>query len=597
MSDLVKLARKAGLEPIWTDAAGKKQTVAPETLHAVLHALGYATATSGDVAESMHAIDTENAHEEALPDAGDPARAFSFADITTRKLWATAVQVYALRGETAVDFGDFAALGRFAEDTAAQGADGVAISPVHALFGARPAYVSPYSPSTRLFLNPLYIATTETPPRRNDDALIDWPSARRRKMDALWRVFETFRWTDSLTREFHAFIQASGERLLAHARFEVLDARFVDQGIYGWRNWPNDWRYADSPGVKALNETDRTVRFQLFLQWQAARGLAEAQARAKKAGMKIGLIADMAVGVDPDGSLAWSSPDEMLEGLNIGAPPDLFNTTGQDWGLTTFSPRALRNTGYSGFIATLQAAMRHAGGMRLDHAMGLQRLWVIPRSASPAEGVYLKFPIDDLVRLIVRESRAHECVVIAEDLGTVPAGFHDEIAQSSLYGMRVLWFERDKRGRFKAPGLWDDDATALSTTHDLPTIAGWWTGNDIAWQEKKSPATFDRAVAEKARAHDRKMLWDALIAADIAHGAMPKEPGPVIDAALAFLAETPCPLAIIPIEDLIGLREQPNLPGTIDEHPNWRRRLADERVFENELARSRTAILTRARNT
>jgi 4-alpha-glucanotransferase len=584
MSDLIERARKTGLAPVWTDASGKQQIVSPDTLGAVLAALGPSDETAVDIAESTQEID-----ETSSSAAG---RAYALSDITNEKLWAVAVQVYALRGRTAVDFGDFAALGEFAVDAAAQGADAVSISPVHALFGARPSHIGPYSPSTRMFLNPLYIATRESR-HRDDEPLIDWPPAHQRKMDALRRDFDRFVWTDEAQHQFRQFIAAGGERLMSHARFEVLDARFIGQGIHGWRNWPGEWRSAGSIAVRSLGEVDDDVRFQLFLQWQAERGFADAQARARKAGMKIGLIADMAVGVDPDGSLAWSSPEEMLEGLSIGAPPDLFNTQGQDWGLTTFSPLGLRKTGYSGFIATLRAAMRNAGGMRLDHAMGLRRLWVIPRGASPADGVYLEFPEDVLMRLIVRESLAHKCIVIAEDLGTVPDGFRQDIAQSSFYGMRVLWFERDKRGNFIAPQRWDKVAAALSTTHDLPTIAGWWTGRDIAWRGKIIPS-FDQDAAQHERKRDKKALWKALTAADAAAGALPASFEPVIDAALAFLGQTPCPLAIVAIEDLLGLREQPNLPGTIDQHPNWRRRLESAVPFADETVRSRAAILSRS---
>jgi 4-alpha-glucanotransferase len=585
MSDLIALARKAGLAPVWTDAFGKKQTVSPDTLRAVLTALGYRAETPARVADSMHEVDGTS--------LSTADRAYAIDDFTRDKLWAAAVQVYALRGKTAVDFGDFAALGQFAEDAAGHGADAVAISPVHALFGARPSHIGPYSPSTRLFLNPLYIATTQDG-RRNDAPLIDWPSAHRRKMEALRQDFEQFIWTDEALGLFRQFVAAGGERLLSHARFEVLDARFINQGISGWRNWPGEWRDAESASVRSLGEADEGVRFQLFLQWRAECGLADAQARAKKAGMKIGLIADMAVGVDPDGSLAWSSPGEMLEGLSIGAPPDLFNTQGQDWGLTTFSPLGLRRTDDSGFIATLRAAMRNAGGMRLDHAMGLRRLWVIPRGASPAEGVYLEFPADVLMNLIVRESQAHKCIVIAEDLGTVPDGFRRSIAQSSLYGMRVLWFERDKQGNFIAPQRWDKQAAALSTTHDLPTIAGWWTGRDIAWRSK-IVSSFDQGAARGERERDKEKLWRALTSAYAAAGTMPTDFEPVIDAALVFLGKTPCPLAIVPVEDLLGLSEQPNLPGTIDQHPNWRRRLETARPFSDEQVQSRAAILSRSR--
>ena len=578
MSDraLAALARHAGLSPIWEDAHGQKRIVAPETLRTVLEALGYAAASPAQISESLGALkNTQN-----KPTAPAPRRACRMKG----KQWALAAQIYALRGKTRSDIGDFAALAELAEAAAASGADGVAISPVHALFGARPSNISPYSPSTRMFLNPLYIPV---PGGNDSDALIDWPRVHARRMGALKDSFSQFNGDD----RFDAFVQSGGEALLNHARFEVLDARFVARKIYGWRNWPAEWRNADSASVHALDAHDADARFQLFLQWKAASALADAQARAKSAGMQIGLIADIAVGVDPDGSQAWAHPSEMLEGLNIGAPPDIFNPGAQDWGLTTFSPTGLRANRFEGFVAMLRAAMRHAGGIRIDHAMGLRRLWVIPRGGSARDGVYLRYPEGAMMDLIARESVANDCVVIAEDLGTVPRGFRPQIARHTFYGMRVLWFERDGKDRFVPPQDYGADATALSTTHDLPTIAGWWTDRDIAWRRKLG--TKGTKAQRKARARDRKKLWRALKDARCARGAMPKAPSSVIDAALSFLGKTPCPLVIVPTEDLLGLREQPNLPGTIDEHPNWRRR--PPAVFDSKTARRRATRLTESR--
>jgi 4-alpha-glucanotransferase len=581
MSDraLAALARKAGLSPVWTDAHGERRVVSPDTLRHALNALGYTADSVAGISESLHEIE-HAAAARSEETAGTRARARA---IPGGKMWALAVQLYALHN--ASEIGDFAALAELAAEASEHGADAVAISPVHALFGARPSHISPYSPSTRLFLNPLYVPADVG--KIEATPLIDWPSAHAHKMQALRRVFDRFEGDP----RFDSFVRDGGERLLAHARFEVLDARFVGEGIFGWRHWSAEWRDVNSTQVRALDNPD--VRFQLFLQWQAALALTAAQARAKEAGMRIGLIADMAVGVDPDGSQAWSSRCEMLDGLNIGAPPDVFNPAGQDWGLTTFSPKGLRESGFDGFVATLRAAMRYAGGMRLDHAMGLRRLWVIPRGGSPADGVYLDYPFEEMMRLIVRESRAHHCIVIAEDLGTVPAGFRPQLARRSLYGMRVLWFERDNKGEFIPPKAWDAHATALSTTHDLPTIAGWWTGRDIAWRRKAGTSAGDTQRAKKTRAADRKKLWRALKQAGCAKGALPEAAGPVIDAALAFLGNTPSPLVIVPAEDLLGLRDQPNLPGTIDEHPNWRRRLPD--VFASKSSRRRARLLAENR--
>jgi 4-alpha-glucanotransferase len=261
-----------------------------------------------------------------------------------------------------------------------------------------------------------------------------------------------------------------------------------------------------------------------------------------------------------------------LGGLEIGAPPDLYNRKGQTWGLTTFSPRALVTGGFTPFIATLRACLRHAGGVRIDHAMGLLRLWVVPRGAEANEGAYLSYPIDDLLRLTALESHRHSAIVIGEDLGTVPAGFRQRLAATGIYGMRVLWFAR-KRNSFIAPGAWSKDAAAMTSTHDLPTIAGWWRGTDIAVRN-----TLDLVAQpdeeNAARAKDRQRLWQAFRRSRAATGEppAPHETPPVADAAVDFIAQTPSELALLPLEDALGLQDQPNLPGTITEHPNWRRR-------------------------
>ena len=307
--------------------------------------------------------------------------------------------------------------------------------------------------------------------------------------------------------------------------------------------------------------------------------------------MAIGLITDMAVGMDPSGSHAWSAPDEILQGLAVGAPPDLFNTKGQNWGLTNFSPLALKRTRFEGFIATVQRAMRHAGGIRLDHAMGLERLWVIPDGASPADGVYLHYPRTEMIALLARELRRRRALVVAEDLGTVPRGFRRHIAQAGFLGMRVLWFERDKAGHYMPPKKWNPHGAALSTTHDLPTLAGWWSGHDIAWRAKLGATPAQIKQERKRRTRDRASLWKTLHGAGLAHGPAPTAPATFIDAAFRDLAETRCPLKLLPVEDFVGDKEQPNIPGTIDEHPNWRRRLKSERPLAGAVARRRAAIL------
>jgi 4-alpha-glucanotransferase len=292
--------------------------------------------------------------------------------------------------------------------------------------------------------------------------------------------------------------------------------------------------------------------------------------------MGIGLIADLAVGMDPAGSHAWGSPDDLLTGLSVGAPPDNLNRDGQGWGLTTFSPTALRRTGYAPFLATLRAALRHAGGVRIDHVLGLSRLWLVPEGASPTQGAYLAMPQDDLLRLIALEAHTAGALVIGEDLGTVPEGFRPAMAARGVLGMRVLAFERDHHGVFIPPAHWQPDALAMTSTHDMPPVAGWWQGGDLDWHARLHAAAAATPGAHAARRAEAESLWHAATGAGLAFGPPPPpgQPQPAVDAAIAYIAATPCALAIAPVEDLLGLTDAPNLPGTIDEHPNWRRRLA-----------------------
>ncbi|MDP1619275.1 4-alpha-glucanotransferase [Phenylobacterium sp.] len=520
-----------------------------------------------------------------------PPRAFGLDDLAPhQRLWGLAVQLYALRGRDPRPFGDFGDLAGFADAAGRRGAAALAISPVHALFAADAERFSPYAPSSRLFLNGLYadpaavlgdqLGDLGHQPAGGD--LVAWSSAIPARWAALRRVHARFKAEASadLRADLQSFTTQGGEDLRGHARFEAIHgAFFARDGARGWPEWPADLHDAASPAVAAFAaEHGDEIDFHIFVQWLADRSLARAQHAARAAGMPVGLITDVAVGMDPGGSHAWSRPQDLLAGLNIGAPPDAFQANGQDWGVTTFSPRALAASGYAGFLATLRSAMRHAGGVRIDHILGLRRLWVVPHGAGPTEGAYLTYPMQDLMRLIAIESHRHGVLVVGEDLGTVPPGLRETLAAGGVRGMQVLLFEQDETGAFKAPEQWSPRACAMTTTHDLPPIAGWWRGTDIDWRVRLQPdLTVDEVTALRSeRETQRTALWAAFCKAGCAEGDRPsaEKTGVVVDAAIDFLARTSAELAILPIEDLLGLEAQPNLPGTTTEHPNWRRRLA-----------------------
>ncbi|HVE10738.1 MAG TPA: 4-alpha-glucanotransferase [Paraburkholderia sp.] len=580
---------------------------------------GRFTAPRGEAA-LLSPIDEAGYHTLVINDhrmtlAVAPARCYTVADAWRTlhandplpPLWGLAAQIYGLRRPGDGGIGDYTALASLAIGSARHGAHALAVSPTHAMFSAEPQRFSPYAPSSRLWLNvahidPAAVFGTEAAraaigaaqagaqwDRLETLPLIDWPTAVPLKLKVLRILFEQFCSHDraqDLPRalEFHGFCERGGRALEDHARFEALHAFQLAQPEREgyWRKWPAALRDPRSPEVEAFAAEHRhEVEFHLFLQWLAAKGLSHAQHAARDAGMAVGLVADLAVGCDSAGSHAWSYRDDMLHGVSVGAPPDLFNQAGQAWGLTTFSPRAMRNQGFSAFIDMLRTVFAHAGGVRIDHILGLRRLWLVPEGERANNGAYLRYPLDDLLRLIALESWRHRAIVIGEDLGTVPPGFRERLEDHGLSGIRVLWFERTPRGNgFSAPSAWDRNAVATTTTHDLPTVKGWWLGEDIMWRNRigqTAPRSDGRDAVEAAqaeRADDRAALWRAFQQAGVAAPDVPAPPveqAPV-DEALAFVAATPAPLVTYPLEDLLALDEQPNLPGSIDEHPNWRRR-------------------------
>jgi 4-alpha-glucanotransferase len=638
MSDepLIALARKAGLDVEWVNYAGEPRIVPADTLRAVLKALGLPAESPRQIAESNARLDEQ---QRGIPPlltawAGEtfltggrsfqapetpgyhrveidgaevtlavaPPRCFEIGDGSGTRLAGLGIQLYALRGGHTEGFGDYAALGAFAGQAAKQGIDAIGLSPTHSLFPANPAHFSPYSPSSRIFLNPLYadagLFGDQSAQDDGREGLIDWPNAGMRKLAALRRAYDAFLRTGNQD-EFRAFCKQGGERLHRHAVFEVLDAHFRDQQLMHWRAWPQAYRDAAGPAVAEFARAHRDdVGFHLFLQFIAGKSAEAAQTAAREAGMRVGIIADIATGIDTSGSDAWSAPNDVLMGLGVGAPPDLINTIGQGWGLTALSPTGLRNDGFAAYIALLRANMVHAGGVRIDHAMSLMRLWVIPEGASPTEGAYLRYPMQDLLRLITLESHRHRAIVIGEDLGTVPQGFREEMERRALAGMQVLLFENEY-GAYVPPMRWRKDAVAMTTTHDLPTIAGWWRERDIDWRSELRlyPDGVDPGNERRARDNERRALWSALKQAGCAEGDAPpaNSPDAVVNGAIEYVGGTPCRLAIVPIEDILALQEAPNLPGTIHEHPNWRRRLPPGDPFSYAEAERRLEHFVRAR--
>ncbi|MEM5471870.1 4-alpha-glucanotransferase [Hoeflea sp. AS60] len=535
---------------------------------------------------SMLPIDVTGYHQLQLDDrqiriAVAPPRCFSIADAAPgRRIWGPAVQIPSLRDGRGLGFGDFRALADSAASFATRGADALAISPTHALFPADPGRFSPYAPSSRSFLNILFgdpaLIGHPVPASAGTGDHIDWQGAIPGRLAALRAAFAGR--SDAVREAVATYREKGGVALEQHATFDALHAHFFDDGATGWQQWPAAFHDPSGSAVSNFAASHRQeIEFFIFGQWLAKTSLDTAQKVATDSGMAIGLISDLAVGMDPGGSHAWSRPDELLTGVSVGAPPDILGPDGQNWGITSFSPQALRRTGFDPFIATLRAGLDHAGGIRIDHALGLRRLWVVPQGETADEGAYLNFPLEDMLRILVIESHRARAIVIGEDLGTVPAGLRERLEARDVLGMRVLWFERDKDGDFTPPDQWHRQAASMTGTHDLPTVAGWWQERDIdwTWTLGRTSRAENEAADRETRARDRKKLWEDINSAGTDAGPQPGrgETDVFVDAAIAHVGATACELAIFPMEDVLGLIEQPNLPGTIDEHPNWRRRM------------------------
>lgn len=652
MGLLHALAQACGVASDWIDVEGRQQRVTDEALAAVLAALGHETGSEGQIARSLAAgqerraalpamlvadsgasialpmpvvhaeVTGEDGITRPLPVSGNHLQvtaAPGYYDLALDghglrlavappacplpgegglRPWGVSLQIPALRAARPSPFGTFAELAEAARAFGAAGADALAINPVHALFPGHGANFSPYSPSSRLFLNgamgdPVLAGLPPLAAGEDGGDLIDWTMAMPRRLAQLRKVFA------ALDPARRAAIAAEGDAMLhRHALFDALDCHFRPQGAHGWRDWPA--AFHDPQGSAATGfatEHPDEIAFHLFVQWLARQGLQAAQAAARDAGMGIGLIADLAVGVDPAGSDAWSLRHAMLDGLTIGAPPDPLGPLGQNWSITGFSPQGLQATGYAPWIAMIRSALSAGGGLRIDHAFGLARLWVIPEGGATRDGAYLSYPFDDLIRLATLEAHRAEALVIAEDLGTAPPGFTHAVTARRMLGMRVLWFERAADHGFIGAQDYEPLSAAMSGTHDTVTVAGWWRGRDLDWAEQldRLPEGVTRAEAEDIREWDRGLLWSTL-SHERPHPAA-DEPAPVVDAAIAHIARAPSCLALVSLEDMLGLDEQPNLPGTVDVHPNWRRRLPVPiaEVFEDTDFTRRCAILNAAR--
>jgi 4-alpha-glucanotransferase len=562
-----------------------------------------------------------------------PERAFEPEAIQRgERVWGIAVQLYSLRSSRNWGMGDFRDLRELVELAAPLGCGIVGVNPLHALMPANPAHISPYSPSNREFLNVLYIAVEDVPEfaecaparelvaseefqatlrklRATDN--VDYVQVAAAKFAVLPLLYEHFRShhlanDTARAQAFRHYLDERGEPLMRHALFDALDAHWRLQGpqYWGWPSWPEEYRDPTSLAVNRFaRERAQDVEYYAYLQWIAEEQLMAVQRLARELGMPIGLYGDVAVGANPAGSETWSNRRLYVQDASVGAPPDKLALKGQDWGVPPQHPDELRAQRYEPFIVMIRNNMRPVAALRLDHAMTLFRLWWVPRGMSSAEGAYVHYPLDDLIAILALESHRNECVVIGEDLGTVPDEVRLAMERYGIYHYKVLFFEREFDGRFKPPNAYVRNALATVTTHDLPTLRGWWESCDIELRDRLNlyPSEEIKAEVHESRIGERVSMMQALHEQRLWYWP-PNEPLPEYSPALsraihAYLGLSNANIAMVQIEDLIGMTDAVNVPGTDQEHANWQRKVALEtaEIFARADVRDILAAMNTAR--
>src|SRR4051812_1818749 len=501
------------------------------------------------------------------------------------RIWGWAIQLYAARSRRSWGIGDLADLRRLGTWAGRAGAGIALINPLAAASPLIPQQSSPYFPSSRRFRSPLYLRVEEVD---GASALRDLPAIARRAraLNAERRIDrdEIFRlksgaleriWTAVRRRalpELDAFIAEQGDGLLEFATFCAL----AEQHQSGWHGWPSELRHPSSPAVRAAARkpviADR-IRYHQWLQLQVDRQLA-------RASRTLPVMQDLPIGFDADGADAWTFQDVLAQGISVGAPPDEFNTRGQNWGLPPFVPGRLRDAGYQPFIDTIRGCVRHSGGLRIDHVMGLFRLFWIPNGMEPREGAYVRSHARDLLAIVAIESQRARAVIVGEDLGTVEEDTRAELTRRKVLSYRLLWFEKG------SPKKYPEQALAAVTTHDLPTVAGLWTGSDVAAQKDLGMAPNEEGTREilsrvkrLAKVQARTPLRRAIAS--------------IYEA----LASAPSCIITATLEDAIEVEERPNMPATMNEWPNWSIALPLplEQLEKNATAARLARILARGR--
>jgi 4-alpha-glucanotransferase len=500
-------------------------------------------------------------------------------------VWGLAVQVYTLRSARNWGIGDFTDLAHVCALAAQAGASLVGINPLHASHRSDPEAASPYAPASRRFLNWLAIDVEAVPEARAPEVaafidasapeiaalrvppMVDYTGVAQMKDAALRRCFAALE--GERKHAFAAFVRGGGTPLRRFAIYEAIVARFGGNAD----RWPSSLLNPDHPDVAVFAaEAAADVDFGMYLQWCAAEQFDAVAAGAERDG--VALYRDLAVGVETNSADVWGAT-EFVTIATIGAPPDPLNRHGQDWGLPPLSPTALARNAFGAFAGLLADNMRGAGALRIDHAMSLLRLFWIPRGGAAADGAYVSYPFDDLLGVLARESMRARCITIGEDLGTVPPGFREKMAENNILAYRILLFERESDGTFLPPDAYPASALASTGTHDLPPLTGWLAGADIGVRRSIGLLNDAATAAERAsRELDVAQLCAALESTgDLDEG---QDAEAIVLAAYRYLARSNARIVMLQIEDALGETTPVNVPGTNREYPNWRRKLGTD---------------------
>lgn len=528
-----------------------------------------------------------------------------------KKLWGTSVQLYSVRTNHNWGIGDFGDLKQLVADIAARGGDFVGLNPIHSLFPANPEGASPYSPSSRRWLNLMYIDVSSVSEFAQCDAAqqlvgstefqqrlvearntnwVNYSEVSCLKMAVLPLLFDTFceRHLDNKTeraKQFLQFIEEGGDSLLHQAAFDALHAEIkkTDDNAWGWPVFPEEYRHFDNAAVKTyIKDNAKQVQLYMYLQWLADTQLAEVNALAEEKGMAMGLYRDLAVGVCDSGAETWADHGALCQDVSVGAPPDILGPLGQNWGLPPLNPEALKETAYEPYIQLLRANMRNCGALRIDHVLGLLRLWWIPKGELATQGAYMYYPVDDMMAILALESHRFQCTVIGEDLGTVPDEIIGKLSTAGIHSYKVFFFETAEDGGFYSPSHYPSQSMAALCTHDMPTLRGFWHCDDLKMGEELGlyPNKDQLAGLFASRAESKQKILDSLDW----HGYLPEGVGHdasyvPMDLRLSegmqmHLAASSSALLSLQLEDWLEMDKPVNIPGTVDEYPNWRRKLS-----------------------